>query len=70
MTYTICGCIQGTGMDADKFFDVCTSYEADDIDAAAAKAAAKAAADGIWVEKVMLQKIASRFDAYEDEYYD
>ena len=57
-------------MDADKFFDVCTSYEADDIDAAAAKAAAKAAADGIWVEKVMLQKIASRFDAYEDEYYD
>lgn len=52
MTYTVCGCIQGTGMDADKFFDVCTRYEADDIDAAAAKARA----DGIWVEKVLLHE--------------
>lgn len=50
MIYIVCGCMQGTGMNADKFFDVCTSYEADDIDAA------KARADGIWVEKVMLHE--------------
>ena len=52
MIYIVCGCIQGTGMNADKFFDVCNRYEADDIEAAAATARA----EGVWVEKVTLHE--------------
>ena len=49
MIYIVCGCVQGTGMDADKFYNVCNRYEADDIEAAAR-------ADGVWVEKVTLHE--------------
>lgn len=46
--YVVRGCIQGYGMDADKFYDVTAEYDAKTID----EARQMASDDGIWVESI------------------
>jgi hypothetical protein len=50
MKYKVVGSIQGTGMSADKFYNVAWDYKASDPEEAK-KLAQK---QGVWVEKVIL----------------
>ena len=49
MKYKVVGTIQGTRMNADKFYDVAWDYTADST----SEAKEKAQKQGVWVEKVL-----------------
>lgn len=49
MRYVVTGCIQGTGMSADHFYNMEDEIEAVDIDDARRQAVAR----GIWVDRIM-----------------